>query len=115
MLIPDRDADNPLLTDGEVTAFLTLEGGNVYRAAAAALEMIGSDQLLILKVVRLMDLQVDGAAVAREARMRAQSLRSQAERLELYEDGGAFDWAEMVLTPFNAYERDVAEFLRESY
>lgn len=115
MLIPDRDNTAPFYTDVEVEAFLSLEGGNVRRATALALETMASDQVMVLKVIRTMDLSTDGAKTAAEMRARATGLRKQADDAETYEEGGAFDWAEMVLTPFNAYERDVAELLRESY
>lgn len=103
MLIGDTDADNALFQDAEIDALLTLEGGVVRLAAAQALDTIGSSEVMILKVIRLMDLETDGAAVSRELRQRATALRKQ------HEEGsgdyqGMFDWAEMALDPFGTRE-----------
>ena len=69
------------------------------------LETIAANQVLVLKVIRLMDLQTDGAAVGRELRLQAQRLREQAAAEEAGADGGAWDVAEMVVDEFTARER----------
>lgn len=72
-------SDDQILTDAQVEAFLSLEGANVFRAAALALETIATDQVLVLKVIRTLDVQTDGAKVAAELRARAKDLRSRAD------------------------------------
>jgi hypothetical protein len=106
LLCTDADAANQIFSDAEIDAFLALEADDVRYAAAQALDTIASQQVLLLKVIRLLDLQTDGAAVAREVRQRAQDLRDQADS-----DAG-FDIAEMVPNDFAARERIWKEFLR---
>jgi len=115
LLIPDTDtadSNNQLFTDAEIDTFLTMEDSNIKRAAALAIETTARNQALVLKVIRLLDLQTDGAAVARELRMQAKELRAQAHSDEAEDDGGAFDWAEMVPDTFSARERIRNEYLR---
>lgn len=107
LLIPDRVTPGHVFEDNELSAFLAIEG-SVKGAAALALETIASDQALVLKVMRLLDLQTDGARVAEALLKRAAELRAQAEDGE-----GLFDWAEMVLTDFSARERLYNEAVRE--
>jgi hypothetical protein len=105
LLLSDINSSNVIFQDDEIDAFLTLEGGNIKRAAATGKEAIAVNQLLLLKVIKLLDIQTDGSAVARELRMQAKELRDQAKEEEGIEEGGAFDWAEQVLDPFSARER----------
>jgi hypothetical protein len=105
LLLSDINSSNVIFQDDEIDAFLTLEGGNIKRAAATGKEAIAVNQLLLLKVIKLLDNQTDGSAVARELRMQAKELRDQAKEEEGIEEGGAFDWAEQVLDPFSARER----------
>lgn len=112
LMIPDRTASDPIFDDDEIDAFLTIEGGNIKRATAMALETIAADQVLVLKVITLMDLRTDGAAVSRELLKRAADLRSQAEADEASDEGGAFDIAEMVVDPFTERERTWKEMQR---
>lgn len=111
MLVPDSNATSYVFEDEEVNAFLALEGGVVRRAAALALETIASNEALTLKVIKVLDLQTDGAKTSDALLKRAALLRSQAEADEAAE-GGAFDWAEMVLDPFSARERLAKQALR---
>jgi len=109
LLITDTDPTQALLQDAEVDTFLALEGG-VKTGAALALETIASNEALVQKATRLLDLQTNGPAVAKELRERAAALRTQAA-----DDGdqtGAFDWAEMVTGPASADERILAQALR---
>jgi hypothetical protein len=96
MLIPDRVVASAIFTDDEITAFLTLEGSNVKRAAALALESIGSDQAQTLKVISVLGLSTNGAQTSDALLRRAAQLREQALFEESQEDGGAFDVAEQV-------------------
>jgi SepF-like predicted cell division protein (DUF552 family) len=112
LLVPDRVEAEALFQDDEVEVFLSLEGSNIKRAAAAAKEAIAGDQVLVLKVIKLLDLQTDGAAVARELRQQANALREQAANEEANEEGGAFDIAEMTQDVFSARERLWKQALR---
>lgn len=77
LLINDT-ADSPVFSDPEIAAFILLEGSDVKCAAALAYETIAADEALTSKVIRLQDLQTDGAAVAAQLLARATSLRSEA-------------------------------------
>lgn len=78
LLIPDTDEDNALLIDPQIQAFLSMEG-SVKLAAAAALDVIASSEVLVSKVIRTQDLQTDGAKVSAELRARAASIRQQVD------------------------------------
>jgi hypothetical protein len=85
LLIADTVADTALFADEEISAFIEQEddgqGGTptVKRAAALALEVIAVDAVRTLKVVQMLDLKTDGAAVARALRSQAAQLREQAD------------------------------------
>lgn len=101
-------------TDAKIDAFLTLaedlDGDTVRLAAADALDSWASNEVMVLKVVKQLDIQVDGAAVAREMRQRAKSLRDLAEMAST--DAG-FDIAEMALGPFSEREQTLNEEIRD--
>lgn len=92
LLINDVSGD-PAFGDESIVAFLTLEGNNVKRAAAQALDVIADDEALVGKVISVEGASTNGAAVADSLRKRSASLREQA----LYDaglgedDGGVFD------------------------
>ncbi len=90
LMITDTDAVNPIFTDEEIAAFLALASDSTLIAAAMALEAIARSEALVQKVIRLLDLQTDGASLARELRMNAKVLRDQAEA-----ESECFDVAEM--------------------
>lgn len=101
LLCRDTVAATYLFEDEEVDAFLALTGSEVLPAAALALRTVAANEVLVQKRIRLLDLQTDGPAEARE-------LRELADKLEAgYEDAGGFDWAEMVL--------DVATFTEQAW
>lgn len=112
LLIPDTSATAYVFEDEEIDAFLALET-DVRRAAALALETIASSQALTLKVIRILDLQTDGARTAEALLKRAAQLRTQAEEAEAAEDGGAFEVIEMVPNMFAYRQRIANEALRE--
>jgi hypothetical protein len=78
LLCTDLSETDPLFTDAQIQAFLDLEGDSVKLAAAQALDTIASNEALVSKAIRTMDLQTDGPAVAAELRARAKELRDQA-------------------------------------
>lgn len=99
LLIMDTNAGSYVFEDAEITTFLGLETG-AKRAAALALETMASNEAFTLKVIRLLDLQTDGAKTADALMKRAASLRSQADADDAATDGGAFDFAEWAVSDF---------------
>lgn len=119
LLIPDRnvqayddgDTSQWFFEDEEIEALLTMEGDNVKRAAALALETIASDEAYVQKAIRLMDLQTNGAQTAASLMARAAELRKQADK----EEEGAYDewdYAEWVVNDFSGRERVEKGWLR---
>jgi hypothetical protein len=102
LLVPDRNQENAVFSDEEITAFVSLEGG-VYRAAALALETVASDTAATLRVTRTLGLEVDGAKASDALLKRAAGLRKQADDIEA-RDVPLFDWAEMALNGPSARE-----------
>lgn len=114
LLIPDRAVQSAIFDDTEIDAFLALEGSNVRRAAAMALETIASDNAMVLKVIKVLDLTTDGAKTSDALLKRAEMLRELADDAEAAEEGGAFDIAEWTPTDFAYRERLENEMLRDS-
>lgn len=77
-LTADTDPTAYLLTDEQIDAYLTLEGGNVWRAAATALDTIAVSEVLVGKKIRTQDLATDGPAVSAELRSQAAQYRARA-------------------------------------
>jgi hypothetical protein len=103
LLIPDRgapgqfdiwSADGKLIfTDEELQAFLDQEGNVVKAGCALALEVIGSDEALVLKVMRQLDFETDGAKLSDALLARAVKLREQAAIGTTDDPGDDFDWS----------------------
>jgi len=106
LLIPDRVTPDHIYEDEELDALLDLED-DVWSAAAAALESMASDQAMVLKVMKLLDVSTDGARVSDALLARAEKLREHSAATV-----PSFDWAEMVVNDFSARERLWAEALR---
>lgn len=98
-MIPDSNASSYVFEDDEIDAFYAIEGSSLKRAAALALETIASNEAMVLKVIRLLDISTDGAKVADSLMKRAEKLRSQANDEEIAVNAG-FDVAEMVVDDF---------------
>ncbi len=100
----ESDPENQIYTDNEIDTFLTLENSDVRLAAAQALDVIASREVLIQKVIKTQDgFQTDGAKVAAEIRQRAKSLREQVTD-GLSDPAGIFEIAEQILDPFTQRE-----------
>lgn len=92
LLIPDVEelydprqlnkAPEYIFTDAQINAFLSIEGGNVKKAAAAAKLAIATTEALILKVLTTDDKATDGAKLGAELRQQAKQLRAEAEQDE---------------------------------
>ena len=79
LLISDIDTAAPILNDASVEAFLDVSGGNVKRAAAAALMVIAVNETLVQKRISLLDLRTDGPAEAEALRKLAVQYRAEAD------------------------------------
>ena len=114
LLIQDTDSTYEFYSDAEIDAFITLagnlEGDSVFNASAIALESWASNQVLILKVVTLLDVEVDGAKVSAEMRARAAVLR--ADAITSSSDAG-FEIAEMALGHWSWVEQTVNDALED--
>jgi hypothetical protein len=77
LLVNDTGSD-PVFEDGDILGFLALEGQNVKRAAAQALDVIADDEALTGKVISSEGNSTNGPAVAASLRARATTLRQQA-------------------------------------
>lgn len=112
LLIPDRNLDDYVFEDEEIAAFLAMET-TIRSTAALALETIASDQAMVLKAIRLMDLSTDGPKVADSLMKRAAELRAQDEAILDEEDAG-FEIAEWVVDDHSYDEKLLNEYLRGS-
>lgn len=90
LLLNDVDDTDQVFSDDEIAAFLSLENGNVKRAAAQAIDTNATNEALASKVLKTQDLSTNGAAVAKEMRAHADRLRAQADREDEAVDGGFF-------------------------
>lgn len=82
-----------VFSDEEINAFLELEGQNVKRAAAQAIDTNADNEALASKVLTDTDGKAtDGAKLADALRKRAATLRAQADReVDLSDDGAFFE------------------------
>lgn len=81
-----------VFTNEEIDAFLSLEGGNIKRAAASAIDTNATNQALTSKVLRDQDgKSTDGAKLADAMRAHADRLRGQADQSDEDGDGFFFD------------------------
>lgn len=113
LLIMDRDSQDPIFQDEEITAFYNIFGGDLLRGAAMALRAIAANQVYVLKVIKLLQLSTDGSKVAAELRAQADKLDERATFVDGM-NGGLFDWAETIDDQFAARERIWKEWEREA-
>lgn len=100
LLIPDTSWESAVFSDEELTAFLALESSSVRRAAALALETVAANETMTLKVLKLLDVQTDGAKVGEALIGRAALLRQQAAADDAAAGYAGFEIAEMVVDDF---------------
>ena len=103
------------LADTDLQIQLDLEGGIVKLGAAGSLDTIASSEALIQKVITLLDLKTDGAAVAKALREHASQLRDQVANPIGSETAldGLFATAEMIHNSFGYRERIWKDALRQ--
>ena len=109
--IRDIDASYPIFVDAEIKSFLVMEQYNIKRTAALALETIAADEVLVQKVIKLLQFSTDGAKVAAELRANAKLLRDQAAE-EVSADGATFEIAEWIVDDFSYRQRLLNQGLR---
>lgn len=105
LLTADLDDSAPLIADAVLLGYLTLQDGNVHRAAADALDAMSTSEVLLSKKIRSQDLQTDGPAVAAELRKQAVALRARADVLVAQADAGYFEIIPMADLYAEATER----------
>lgn len=113
LLIADTATDEAdrLLTDAQVTSFLTLNSANTRLAAADALEAIAVSEVLVSKKIRTQDLTTDGPAVAAELRRLAALHRDLAAKAE--DDAAGWDGFDVVATVPASVRPEAAEHITE--
>lgn len=79
LLTGDKAADDYIFTDDEMESFLELSNGNVYCAAADALDAIAANAAYTLKVLTILDVTTNGQATAEAIRASAAALRAKAD------------------------------------
>ena len=107
LLITDTDYTNLIFEDAEIDACLVINGGNILLAAAQAIDVMAVNEVMVLKVIKLLDLTTNGAAVAKALNDKAAMLRQQVD------NEVAFDYAEWVVDAFSRRELIEKEALRD--
>lgn len=108
LLCSDTDDADRIFSDAEITAFLSLNGGGVLMAAAQAIDAMAVNEVMVLKVIKLLDVTTNGAAVAKALNAKADALRKQVN------EEVAIDWAEMNLDVFTRREIIWKDAIRDS-
>jgi len=113
VIAPPLDEDvvttyqHSLLSDSQLQEFLDVEVNDVKMASALALDSIASTQALILKKIKVLDLQTDGPSLAKALREQAESLRTQAQA------SPEFDLAEQITNVPGFVEKVIKDQMRE--
>lgn len=107
LLISDIIDANHIFEDEEIAVFLKVGKDNTLWSAALALETIASNAVQTQKRIEILNLKIEGDAVAKELRQVAASWRQVAASDEL------FDIVEMPVNDAAYGERYVKQMLRE--
>jgi hypothetical protein len=93
LLISDVGGDDGskfIYTDAEIMAFLEMADENIFRAAVDALRTLAANAAQVLKVIKLLELETNGAETAEALNNTADKLESRASENE---EGMEFvDW-----------------------
>lgn len=118
VLIPDTDQinqddsgeDKYIFSDAQINAFLSLysysedaPSVHIKRAAADAIDALGTSEAYISKVIKTEDLLTDGAKVANALTTRAANLRQSAQREEDAIGTQAFQIVGFQPRPYDTY------------
>lgn len=90
LLARDNVEADAVFTDEDLEAYLEMEGDNVKKAAAQALDDIATSETQLLEITSKMGVSSSPASIANDLRNRAAELRRQAAEAEEIE----FDFAE---------------------
>lgn len=74
----DSNATNYIFEDDEIAAFLSMADNNIKKAASDALLVIASNEAYVGKRIEILNLKLDGPAVATELRRIAKALKDDA-------------------------------------
>lgn len=102
-------------SDGFLTGFLTINGDNLWYAAADALSAMAANESLVSKKIRKENLQTDGPAVTNALRLLASDYRARGNKTQ--EGLDAVDGTFMIVdfedpvTPFDNFEAGVGGVL----
>lgn len=110
LLISDTDTTDAIFDDAEIDVFLDLRGDDVHLAAATALRAIAGNEAQVLKRIRLLDLDLNGPAVAQSLRELADTYEREADDAD---GAGDLDWAPVATGAFGWRERVWNERLRD--
>jgi hypothetical protein len=111
ILAADFDENNITFQDETYTALLGLNGQSVRLAAAQAIDVMALNEVLVLKVIKMLDLNTDGSKVATAMKVQADELRRQ-EYEGSGDFSGFFDYTELVEDSFTARQRVISQWLR---
>lgn len=111
--ITDVDPTNSIFSDEQLTSYYLVEGSDWRKGAALALETIATYESLVQKVIKILQLSVDGAKLAAELRAQAKSLRDQAAALVPISTASEIEIAENVVDEFSLRNWLIAEGLRD--
>jgi hypothetical protein len=111
LLITDSDHSRPIMSDEDLTLFLTLANDEPMLAAAMALENIAANEALCSKAVNILGLTVDGPGVAKALRATAKSLRDDYAKYGSADSPG-FVTIEMPDDSLGREEKFTKEYLR---
>lgn len=100
LLISDVDETNLTLSDEQILGYLSINTGDLRRAAADALDAIADSEILVSKVIKTQDLSTDGAKTA-------DALRAHADRLRVLSDNDAFSFDIIDFRPYPYYPERV--------
>lgn len=110
--LPDKDMDEAFWSDEEIDSFLVDEGNDWRLATALALETIASDELLVIKSIRIQNIETNADRYANVLLKRAASLREQAVAADAA-SSDAFDFAEIIVTDDQYRQRIYNQALRQ--
>lgn len=102
---------NPVFQDETYAALLNLNNQSIRYAAAQAIDVMALNEVIVLKVIKMLDLNTDGSKVQAAMKVMSDELRRQ-ENEGAGDWTGFFDYTEMVTNSQTARQRVINEWLR---